>query len=147
MNSFFVMSAAAGTAPRKLIGRQQPHVKNLAVAIQVVGSPGALARNGRRHDDQVLLIADDGACGELHRLVVHGYGHLADVPDVAPLGVLRDRARPRLSEDRYGPKEGREERQEGCSAWGHARSIEEKWWRIRDSNPGPADYDSVALTS
>jgi hypothetical protein len=20
------------------------------------------------------------------------------------------------------------------------------WWRIRDSNPGPADYDSVALT-
>ena len=22
----------------------------------------------------------------------------------------------------------------------------EIWWRIRDSNPGPADYDSVALT-
>lgn len=22
-----------------------------------------------------------------------------------------------------------------------------KWWRIRDSNPGPADYDSVALTN
>ena len=21
------------------------------------------------------------------------------------------------------------------------------WWRIRDLNPGPADYDSVALTS
>jgi hypothetical protein len=21
------------------------------------------------------------------------------------------------------------------------------WWRIRDSNPGPADYDSVALTN
>jgi hypothetical protein len=21
------------------------------------------------------------------------------------------------------------------------------WWRFRDSNPGPADYDSVALTS
>jgi hypothetical protein len=20
------------------------------------------------------------------------------------------------------------------------------WWRFRDSNPGPADYDSVALT-
>jgi hypothetical protein len=23
----------------------------------------------------------------------------------------------------------------------------QKWWRIRDSNPGPADYDSVALTN
>ena len=23
---------------------------------------------------------------------------------------------------------------------------DKKWWRIRDSNPGPADYDSVALT-
>jgi hypothetical protein len=23
----------------------------------------------------------------------------------------------------------------------------EIWWRIRDLNPGPADYDSVALTS
>jgi hypothetical protein len=22
----------------------------------------------------------------------------------------------------------------------------EFWWRYRDSNPGPADYDSVALT-
>jgi hypothetical protein len=21
------------------------------------------------------------------------------------------------------------------------------WWRFRDLNPGPADYDSVALTS
>lgn len=21
-----------------------------------------------------------------------------------------------------------------------------RWWRFRDSNPGPADYDSVALT-
>ena len=21
------------------------------------------------------------------------------------------------------------------------------WWRFRDSNPGPADYDSVALTN
>ncbi len=22
----------------------------------------------------------------------------------------------------------------------------DRWWRFRDSNPGPADYDSVALT-
>jgi hypothetical protein len=22
----------------------------------------------------------------------------------------------------------------------------QNWWRFRDSNPGPADYDSVALT-
>lgn len=25
-------------------------------------------------------------------------------------------------------------------------NVFEYWWRIRDSNPGPADYDSVALT-
>ena len=25
-------------------------------------------------------------------------------------------------------------------------NLTEFWWRIRDSNPGPADYDSVALT-
>ena len=24
--------------------------------------------------------------------------------------------------------------------------LENLWWRFRDSNPGPADYDSVALT-
>jgi len=24
--------------------------------------------------------------------------------------------------------------------------LRSRWWRIRDSNPGPADYDSVALT-
>ena len=24
--------------------------------------------------------------------------------------------------------------------------LEKFWWRFRDSNPGPADYDSVALT-
>src|SRR6266853_521533 len=147
MNSFLAMSSAAAARPSELIRCQQPYAKNLAVAIKVVGSPGSLARNGHRHDDQVLLIADDRACGELHRLVIHGYGHLLDVADIASPGVLRDRARPRLSENRYGPKEGREERKAGCSALGHGRSLEEKWWRIRDSNPGPADYDSVALTS
>ena len=26
-------------------------------------------------------------------------------------------------------------------------NVFEYWWRIRDSNPGPADYDSVALTN
>jgi hypothetical protein len=24
---------------------------------------------------------------------------------------------------------------------------QKSWWRFRDLNPGPADYDSVALTS
>ena len=28
-----------------------------------------------------------------------------------------------------------------------ARAVEWGWWRIRDSNPGPKDYDSSALTS
>jgi len=90
--------------PRELIGCQQPHAKNLAVAIQLVGGPGSLARDAHRHDDQVLLVSDGRAGGELHRFVVHGHGHLFDVPDVASPGVLRDGARPCLSEDRYGPK-------------------------------------------
>src|SRR6059036_671428 len=123
MNSFFAMSPALGARPRELVGCQQPHAKNLPVAIQAVGGPRPLARNGYRHDDQVLAIADDRARGELHRFVVHGYGHLLDVADIASPGVLRDRARPRLSENRYGPKEGRKERKAGGSAWGHgARS-------------------------
>jgi hypothetical protein len=27
------------------------------------------------------------------------------------------------------------------------RSSKGKWWRIRDLNPGPTDYDSAALTA
>jgi hypothetical protein len=26
-------------------------------------------------------------------------------------------------------------------------NLEEKWWRFRDLNPGPTDYDSAALTT
>src|SRR5206468_1209258 len=122
MNSFFAMSPALGARPRELVGCQQPHAKNLPVAIQAVGGPGPLARNGYRHDDQVLAIADDRARGELHRFVVHGYGHLLDVPDVASLGVLRDRAGPRLSDDRYGPNKGRRGRKVCGAAGGRSSS-------------------------
>src|SRR6059036_9758 len=126
MNSLFVMSSALGARPREFIGRQQPHAKNLPVAIQLVGGPGSPARSGHRHDDQVLLVADDSARGELHLLVVYGYGHLFDVPDVASPGVLRDRARPCLSENRCGPKEDRQERKACGAAWGHGRSLRER---------------------
>ena len=36
------------------------------------------------------------------------------------------------------------------TGWQPSLTLEETepgiWWRFRDSNPGPADYDSVALT-
>ena len=32
------------------------------------------------------------------------------------------------------------------TAKGGAAAATAIWWRFRDSNPGPADYDSVALT-
>src|SRR5438093_8984280 len=123
MNSFFAMSSALGARPRELIRRQKPHAKNLPVAIQDVGGPGPLSRNGHRHDDQVLPVADDRARCELHRFVVHGHGHLLHVPDVASPGVLRNWARPCLSEDRYGPKKDRQERKACGAASGHDRSL------------------------
>src|SRR5712692_414850 len=123
MNSFFVMLSARGSRTREFTGCQQPHAKNLPVAIQAVGGPGSLARNGHGHDDQVLPVADDRARGELHRFVVHGHGHLLHVPDVASPGVLRNWARPCLSEDRYGPKKDRQERKACGAASGHDRSL------------------------
>ncbi|MEY3252579.1 MAG: hypothetical protein RL227_1552 [Pseudomonadota bacterium] len=37
--------------------------------------------------------------------------------------------------------------QEKSPAGACRRGFERIWWRFRDLNPGPADYDSVALTN
>ena len=42
--------------------------------------------------------------------------------------------------------EGRTLGKTRVSTFPREESMCKEWWRIRDSNPGPADYDSVALT-
>src|SRR6266581_7549188 len=120
MKSFFVMSSAAAR-PRELLGREQPDAKDLPAAIQDVIGPGPLARNAHRHDDEIALVADGRAGGELHRFAVHRYGRLHDMPEVAASGVLGNRHRARLGDGRR-PQEGRQEREVRGAAYGHGRS-------------------------
>jgi len=51
-------------------------------------------------------------------------------------------SRGRRGRDTLGARRSGGRKQQGRRS---GRPCRWDWWRIRDSNPGPADYDSVAL--
>ncbi|MEY4563959.1 MAG: hypothetical protein RLZZ618_3236 [Pseudomonadota bacterium] len=71
--------------------------------------------------------------------------HAAELTRVWPAGTFAAAMRGSLgADDNVSFPRGTPKRKTPC------KSVIYKgfqfWWRFRDSNPGPADYDSVALT-
>src|SRR5215831_10940855 len=87
--SFFVTSAAraARLGLGELLRREQPRAEQRSVRVQDVVRCRAAGRNGHRHDDQVLLVADLGAGCELHRPLVDGDRHFLEMANHPSLGL------------------------------------------------------------
>src|SRR5206468_2210996 len=103
-----------------------------------------LHERSRRHcrgkDHEIRRVADLRAGSEPLALAVDLDDHLLDVAQGAAPGILGEGAQLRH-------RRGGATAKHCCrkKALDHRRR--EKWWRIRDSNPGHTDYDSAALTS
>src|SRR5882724_988341 len=103
MNTFFAtLAAPLGLTLSSLGGCEEPHAEDLPLGIERVIGHGTVSRDGHRHDDQVLLVADLRAGGKLHRFAVNGDGHGFDVANDACPCVRRDGRWAVLREERRG---------------------------------------------
>src|SRR5882672_766805 len=143
-----LVASGARLGPRELVGREQPRAKDLTVGVQRVVRPRAALRDGGRDDDQVQLIANLRTGREPRRPLVDRDRHPVEMAYDAAVGLRRNRRGAELRQGRRS-QQCRQEGEVRGEANDHAPAAagKGKWWRIRDSNPGPADYDSVALTS